>query len=85
MVSFGSQTQTTKAAADRKWMATFPSMAASAEPQSLTVKGRDKTLTLENILIGDVWLLGGQSNMEFEIHKTEGGPLEIVSANFKHI
>ena len=85
MVSFGSQTQTTKAAADRKWMATFPSMAASAEPQSLTVKGRDKTLTLENILIGDVWLLGGQSNMEFEIHKTEGGPLEIVSANFKQI
>ncbi|MCX7827073.1 MAG: sialate O-acetylesterase, partial [Verrucomicrobiae bacterium] len=34
---------------------------------------------------GDVWLLGGQSNMEFEIPKVVGGQLEVVSANFKNI
>ena len=51
----------------------------------MVVQGKDKKLELENILVGDVWLLGGQSNMEFEIYKTEGGPLEIVSANFQNI
>ncbi len=34
---------------------------------------------------GDVWLLGGQSNMEFEIRKLEEGPLEILSAHFDQI
>ena len=63
----------------------FPAKPASSDPAKLIVKGSSATLTLDNILIGDVWLLGGQSNMEFEISKTEGGRLEIVSANFKNI
>jgi sialate O-acetylesterase len=40
---------------------------------------------LDNILLGDLWLLGGQSNMEFEIAKVDNGDLEIASANFKNI
>ncbi len=51
----------------------------------LTVKGKSKALVLDNILIGDVWVLGGQSNMEFELAKVENGPLEIISANFPEI
>jgi len=42
-------------------------------------------LTLENILVGDVWVLGGQSNMEFPITKVDDGELEIVSANFPQL
>jgi len=83
--SFGGKEQTTKAAADRTWSVSFPAMPASSDPAKLMVKGASATLTLDNILIGDVWVLGGQSNMEFEISKTEGGPLEIISANFKNI
>ncbi len=51
----------------------------------MTVKGKDKTLVLDNILVGDVWVLGGQSNMEFELAKVENGNLEIISANFPEI
>jgi sialate O-acetylesterase len=51
----------------------------------MVVKGKDSKIELVNILIGDLWLIGGQSNMEFEIVKVEGGPLESVSANFKNI
>ena len=40
---------------------------------------------LNNILVGDVWLLGGQSNMEFELAKVENGNLEIISANFPQL
>ncbi len=61
-VSFAGQTQTVMADGHRAWKVTFTAMGANATPQTLTVQGRDKTLTLENVLVGDVWLLGGQSN-----------------------
>ena len=84
-VTFADKTQSCTAAADRSWKVELPGLPASSEPRTFVVQGKATTLKLEDILIGDVWLLGGQSNMEFEIHKTEGGPLEIVSANFKNI
>ena len=60
-------------------------MPANSEPQPLTVKGENKDLMLENILVGDVWVLGGQSNMEHPLSRVENGQLEIVSANFDNI
>jgi len=84
-VTFGKKTQSSTAAADRSWKAELPAMTASSEPHRLVVQGKARTIKLENILIGDVWLLGGQSNMEFPIYKVDGGSLEIVSANFKNI
>ena len=84
-VSFAGQAMEAKAGKDRVWKVTLPAMAANVEPQILTVKGKDKTLTLENILVGDVWILGGQSNMEEPLNNVENGKLEIVSANYKGI
>lgn len=84
-VTFGGQTRSAMATGDRSWKVELPAMTASSEPHQLFVQGKAKTIKLENILIGDVWLLGGQSNMEFPIHKVDGGSLEIVSANFKNI
>ncbi len=84
-VTFGEKTQSGTAAADRSWKVELPAPPASSEPRTMVVQGADKKIELENILVGDLWLLGGQSNMEFEIHKVEGGPLEIASANFKDI
>lgn len=84
-VSFGGQSRSAVAAADRSWKVELPAMPASAEPRTLGVKGKQGTIELTNLLVGDVWLLGGQSNMEFELEKVEEGPLEIVSANFDQI
>jgi len=84
-VSFAGRKQTVTAAKDRSWKVTFPAMKANATPQKLTVQGKDKTLELENILIGDIWILGGQSNMEEPIQHVEYGRLEIASANFPRI
>lgn len=75
----------TNAGKDRAWKVTLPAMEANSEPQTLTVKGKDQTLTLENILVGDVWILGGQSNMEEPLNNVENGKLEIVSAHYKSI
>ncbi|CAN5638996.1 sialate O-acetylesterase [soil metagenome] len=84
-VAFGDQTQSATAAADRSWTVELKAEKASSEPHRLVVKGHSKTIELGNILLGDIWLLGGQSNMEFEISKVDSGDLEIVSANFKNI
>ena len=84
-VSFGGQQAPAKAAADRSWQVTLKPVPASSAPQTMSVKGKSTTLTLENILVGDVWILGGQSNMEFPISNVDDGELEIVSANFPQI
>ena len=84
-VVFAGQTQSATAAADRLWKVELRPEPASSEQRRLTVRGREKSIELENILVGDIWLLGGQSNMEFEIAKVENGDLEIASANFPNI
>lgn len=84
-VEFDGKEQTAEAADDGSWKVEFPALPASANPKTMVIKGSDKTINLENILIGDVWVLGGQSNMEFPIHKVQNGQLEIISANLPNI
>lgn len=84
-VTFAGGQASTKADKDRAWKVVLPAVSANSNPQQMTVKGKGKTLVLDNILIGDVWVLGGQSNMEFELAKVENGNLEIISANFPKI
>ncbi|MFK7767936.1 MAG: hypothetical protein AB8B55_12000 [Mariniblastus sp.] len=84
-VAIGENKQTVIAGKDRRWKVTLPAMAVSSDPHTMTVTGSKKTLTLDNILIGDVWVLGGQSNMEFPLDRIENGQLEIVSANYPNI
>jgi len=84
-VSFAGQEVKTKAGADRAWRVVLQPIPANATPQTLTIAGKDKTLTLENILVGDIWILGGQSNMEFDLGKIDDGQLEAISANFAGI
>jgi len=84
-VTFAGQSKSATAGPDRLWKVTLDAMPARHRPQTLTVKGRDAEITLTNILVGDVWVLGGQSNMEHPISRVENGSLEIVSANFPRI
>ncbi len=53
---------------DGKWSAELPAMEAGG-PHLLTL-GFDSLIVLHNILIGDVWIAGGQSNMEWRMHST---------------
>ena len=84
-VSFADQTQSATADKERLWQVTLTALQVSTAPQTMTIKGKDKALTFENILVGDIWVLGGQSNMEFALGKIEGGRAEICSANFSSI
>jgi sialate O-acetylesterase len=62
-----------------RWMVKLRPMKAGG-PLSLTVAG-DNTITLTNILIGEVWLCSGQSNMGFQLYRAENGDDAIHAAN----
>ena len=84
-VSFAGQNGSAKADKDRAWVVELAAQEANSDAQTMTVKGASKTLTLENILIGDVWVLGGQSNMEHPVGRIEDGDLMKESARFQNI
>ena len=69
IVAFGNQTHTTIADAAGQWKVTLAPLPASARPATLTIAGTNK-ITLENILVGEVWLCSGQSNMEYSMNKS---------------
>jgi hypothetical protein len=88
-VAIAGQSQTTKTGADGKWMVKLGKLKPSGEPQTLTVKGRN-TLTVGDILVGEVWLASGQSNMEMQIKGRMHGSVdrseeEIAAAHFPQI
>lgn len=72
-VSLNDRTVATHTAADGKWRVIFPAMKASASPHTMTLENEGKKITFKNILVGDVWLCSGQSNMEFPLAKAAGG------------
>jgi len=85
-VTFAGQTASAQAGADRRWLVALPeALAANSEGRTMTITAGNETLSYEDILVGDVWVLGGQSNMEHPISRVENGQLEIASANFPQI
>ena len=67
-VEFGGQVKKAMPGPDRKWMVELDPLEASATPRSMTISGKNKTL-LENILVGEVWIAAGQSNMDWTFHQ----------------
>ena len=61
-VEFAGQSKSAVADKDGKWMVVLDPLKLSFEPQTMTVAGKT-TVTLSDILVGDVWLCSGQSNM----------------------
>ena len=71
-VEFAGQKETAKAGADGKWMLKLKPLKASAEPprwSSATATG--KKVTLKNLLVGEVWMASGQSNMQWLAGKSD--------------
>ncbi|MBL0740060.1 sialate O-acetylesterase [Chryseolinea lacunae] len=82
-VQFNTQSKTVTAGKDGKWKIQLASEAAGG-PYVLTVKGKN-TLVLNNVLVGDVWICSGQSNMEWTVRNSNNSTTEIAQANFPQI
>ena len=83
-VAFAEQKQTTIADETGSWQVTLDSLPANKTPQSFVVSGKNK-VTLENVLVGEVWLCSGQSNMEWLVEKSANPEAEKAAANFPEI
>ena len=79
-VSFAGQTKNAKAGPDGKWMVKIDAVPANEKPQSIKIKGTNER-ELKNILVGEVWLCSGQSNMQFAVGGNWDSDLEIATAN----
>lgn len=74
----GAKAVTATAGADSLWVMSLPVPGATAEPQTLRLRGDGSDITLNNVLLGEVWFASGQSNMEmplrgFFVQPVEGG------------
>ncbi|MEI6521211.1 MAG: sialate O-acetylesterase, partial [bacterium] len=65
---------------DGKWRCDLPKMKAGG-PFAMTIAGKTK-IDIANVLIGEVWFCGGQSNMDFQLSRANNAAEEIKAANY---
>src|SRR5690606_1251824 len=82
-VSLNGKDKQTRAAEDGKWSLNLNKEAAGG-PYTLVVKGNNE-IVLNDVLIGDIWVCSGQSNMEWPLKRTDNAAAEIESANLSQI
>ena len=83
-VTFAGQTKTTKAGDDGKWMVKLDPLKANRKAASLTVTGNNK-ISLDNVLVGEVWICSGQSNMEWALRSSMNAKEEVAAADHPQI
>lgn len=87
VATLGNMRATAKADSKGKWMLRFPKFKAGG-PYTLKVTEQGKpgtAIELKDILIGDVWLASGQSNMEWKVEQAKDANKEIADARFPQI
>lgn len=72
------------AAPDGRWLVRLPARPAGG-PYELVVSAGSATVTVKDVLLGDVWLCSGQSNMEFTVSGAKDAPAEKAAADFPNI
>ena len=66
-VKFAGQKVSTKAGKDGKWMVALAPLEASKTPREMTIIGNTE-IVLSNVVVGEVWICSGQSNMQFSVN-----------------
>ncbi len=82
--TLGNETKNTTADGIGRWSVRFSPRQPSFKPVNLTIEGNNK-LIFEDILFGDVWLCSGQSNMQWTLKDSIGGPSLARSPDLQNI
>jgi sialate O-acetylesterase len=80
-VSFAGQRRETTAGNDGRWLVMLEPLATSVQGAELVIAGKN-TVTVRDVLVGEVWLCSGQSNMEWAVNRAANGVQEAAAANF---
>ena len=92
-VSVSMKGKSAKSVADDNgnWKIKFPALKASFNPMEITIQG-ENTITIKNVLVGEVWLCSGQSNMDMTVAKEDrywcgvnNEAEEVAAANYPNI
>jgi len=83
-VSIAGQSQTTKADGEGTWEVRLEPLSEYGGPHTLTVKGNNE-ITFNDVLVGEVWICSGQSNMQWAVNQANDPNLEKAAANFPEI
>jgi sialate O-acetylesterase len=83
-VSFGGKSAAAKAGKDGRWEVRLPAMKANDQGRELTVEGSEKII-IKDILVGEVWVCSGQSNMEWSVNGALNPTEEKQAANHPKI
>jgi len=83
-VTLGGQTKSGEAGADGKWTVKLDPMPVNAQPQTLTIEGTSKK-EIQDVLIGEVWMCSGQSNMGFTLNGETNGDIEAAASNLPNL
>ena len=81
-VTFAGQKHASKAGSDGRWRVNLNPLKASAQGRVLTVTAGKDTQTFKDVLVGEVWLCSGQSNMEWSMRQSENPKESIAAANY---
>ena len=83
-VTFLDQTVEGVTDAKGRWVVRLAPLNLSEEPRELKIKGKAPTseCVFSDVLVGDVWLLAGQSNMGWALHESQGGKEAAIKANY---
>ncbi|MFD1144165.1 sialate O-acetylesterase [Larkinella insperata] len=80
-VQFNNQTKTVKSDKSGKWVVRLEPLEAGG-PFTMTVRGKKNTVTFDDVLVGEVWVCSGQSNMEWSVNSSANAAQEIQQANY---
>jgi sialate O-acetylesterase len=83
-VTIGKNSATAKANAEGKWKVELPAMKVDGKAHAITIQGKNK-IELTDILVGEVWVGSGQSNMEWQLRSSAGSAEAIAAANHPNI
>lgn len=83
-IVFGGQKKTVVAGPDGKWRVDLGKFNSSFKPQMMTISGKN-VIELRDILVGEVWLVAGQSNMQRLLRETANGEAVQAAANHPNI
>lgn len=82
-VAFAGQSKTATAGADGKWLLRLDALTASAEPRALVVTGKEgHKIEVKDVLVGEVWLGSGQSNMAMTVQGANDFAAEKAAAKY---
>ena len=83
-VEFGGQTVSGTADGEGKWSVKLDPVPANAKPQQLSVAG-SSVRVIQDVLVGEVWLCSGQSNMGFTVNRAHDADLEMLTSKYPRI